>query len=197
MLVSLTLALFHSGEHHHESRRPYPGQGRDLPLAQPQRVPGRTRAEGVHDCCMSLSFTGVMPSASRLTSLVLAGNGSIRKSPLGRAWGEGSTLVLHCVQEAEILHVYSVGARVRPPNTPYILLSLPIPSLWTQWNVLTPHNQGQIWRPGHLQRKAHKGRTNYRHRRTREITRVALGENGGGAHHFWGYPPPAVPRSGA
>ena len=65
---------------------------------------------------MSLFFTGVMPSASLLTSLVLAGDGSIRKSPFGRAWGEGSTLVLHRVQEAEVLHVYSVRAGVRPPK---------------------------------------------------------------------------------
>lgn len=65
---------------------------------------------------MSLFFTGVMPSASLLTSLGFAGDGSIRESPLGRAWDEGPTLVLHRVQEAEVLHVYSVGARVRPPR---------------------------------------------------------------------------------
>ena len=57
-----------------------------------------------------------MSSASLLTSLVFAGDDGIRKSPLGRAWCEGPTFVLHCVQEAEVLHVHSVGARVRPPK---------------------------------------------------------------------------------
>ena len=74
---------------------------------------------------MSLFVIGVIPSASLLTSLVLAGDGSVRKSPLGRACGEGSALILHSVQKAEVLHVYSLRARVRPSIPRPSSLSLP------------------------------------------------------------------------
>ena len=102
--------FIHSGEHHHEPRRPYLGQGRDFPLAQPQLVPRRTCAEGVHYSCMSLFVTEVVPSASLLTRLALVGDGSIRKSPLSRACDERSALVLYGIQEAKVLHVYPVRA---------------------------------------------------------------------------------------
>ena len=74
---------------------------------------------------MSQFVLGVIPSASLLTSLVLAGNGSVRKPSFGRACGEGPALFLHSVQEAEVLPVYPVRARVRPSISPLPLSFCP------------------------------------------------------------------------